>query len=49
MELTHAKYGLGIDSATGVIFDTHKFPYDWQKLGPGNIYLFTKKRGVGDW
>lgn len=35
------KYGVGIDSATGIIIDTQEFPEKWEKVGPGNVYIIT--------
>lgn len=43
MEKSGVKYGIGIDSATGIIIDTHEFPTKWQKIGPGNIIIKIKK------
>lgn len=33
------KYGLGIDSITGVIVDPKEFPAKWEKVGEGNVYV----------
>jgi cyanophycinase-like exopeptidase len=36
------KYGIGIDSATGIITDPHHFPEKWEKIGPGNVFIITQ-------
>jgi cyanophycinase-like exopeptidase len=41
MEKSGVRYGIGIDSATGIILDTQEFPDKWEKIGAGNIYLKT--------
>lgn len=35
------KYGIGIDSATGIIVDPQEFPDKWEKIGAGNVYIMT--------
>lgn len=41
MKQSGAKYGIGIDSATGIILDSKEFPKKWKKIGHGNIYIKT--------
>lgn len=41
MKKSGVKYGIGIDSATGIIVDPQEFPEKWKKIGIGNIYLKT--------
>lgn len=41
MEKSGVKYGIGIDSATGIILDSQEFPNKWEKIGAGNIYIKT--------
>jgi len=41
MKKSGVKYGLGIDSATGIATDPKLFPDQWEKLGPGNVYIIT--------
>jgi len=42
MKKSGVKYGIGIDSATGIIIDSQEFPSKWEKIGPGNIFIKTK-------
>jgi len=42
MEKSGVKYGIGIDSATGIIIDSQEFPNKWEKIGPGNIIIKTR-------
>lgn len=39
MEKSGVKYGIGIDSATGIVLDPKKFPNKWKKIGEGNVYI----------
>ncbi|KKP28569.1 MAG: hypothetical protein UR15_C0025G0018 [Parcubacteria group bacterium GW2011_GWA2_31_28] len=39
MKNSGMKYGIGIDSATGIILDPQEFPEKWEKTGAGNIYI----------
>lgn len=41
MKKSGMKYGIGIDSATGIIIDDHQFPEKWEKIGPGKVYIET--------
>lgn len=34
------KYGLGIDSVTGIIVDPGEFPLKWNKVGEGNVFIY---------
>lgn len=42
MEETGAKYGLGIDSDTGVLIDTVSFPEEYKILGSGLVELIVR-------
>jgi cyanophycinase-like exopeptidase len=33
------KYGIGIDSATGIITTSEDFPNKWKKIGAGNVFI----------
>lgn len=39
MESSGMKYGVGIDSATGIIINPAEFPNKWEKIGVGNIFI----------
>lgn len=39
MEKSRMKYGIGIDSATGIIVNPQEFPSKWEKVGAGNVYV----------
>lgn len=39
MTISGVKYGIGIDSATGIIITPQDFPNKWEKVGPGNVYI----------
>ena len=43
MEKSGVKYGIGIDSATGIIVDPAEFPAKWEKIGVGSVYIKTAK------
>jgi len=43
MEKSGMNYGIGIDSATGIIVDPTEFPTQWAKVGFGNIDLKQSK------
>ena len=37
MQQTGAKYGIGIDCATGIVVDPAEFPKKWSKIGSGKV------------
>jgi len=37
MEKTWARYGIGIDCATAIVFEVWKFPGEWSKIGDGIV------------
>lgn len=41
MEKSGVRYGIGIDSATGIVCESTEFPNKWEKIGAGNIYIKT--------
>jgi len=41
MKKSRMKYGLGIDSTTGIIVNPQTFPNKWEKIGEGNVYIKT--------
>lgn len=43
MKETGAKYGIGIDSITGIVIDTKTYPKDYQVMGEGIVELVTKE------
>lgn len=43
MKKSGVKYGIGIDSATGIILDPKEFPKKWEKVGPGNVYVIKTR------
>lgn len=42
MKKSGVKYGIGIDSTTGIVFNLQEFPNKWGKIGPGNIIIKTR-------
>jgi cyanophycinase-like exopeptidase len=32
-------YGIGIDSSTGMVVDSNEFPFNWEKIGFGDVYI----------
>ena len=43
MKESGAKYGIGIDSVTGIVTDTDKFPDDYKVIGNGLVELVYRK------
>ena len=41
IEKSGVKYGIGIDSATGIVLDPKEFPNKWKKIGEGSVYIKT--------
>ena len=39
MRLSGMKYGIGIDSVTGIIIDPQHFPKKWEKIGQGSVHI----------
>lgn len=40
MQTQQLKYGVGIDCATGIVFNPEGFPQKWKKLGQGQVEIF---------
>ena len=41
MKKSGMRYGIGIDSATGIVIDPQEFPEKWEKIGAGSVYVKT--------
>lgn len=39
MQATGAKYGIGVDSLTAMVFETSEFPEKYEKIGDGNVII----------
>ena len=42
MQKSGAKYGIGIDSITGIVIDTETYPEKYKVLGNGLVELIKK-------